>query len=237
MFPTTIGTCGPPLFRQHNLTSAGPAGDAEVIPMKVGQVNAVDPRVKRTRKLLADAFVALLFEKGFHTLSVQDVAERATVNRATFYAHFVDKYDLLDHVTSEWFREALTSKVAPTAPFTLGNLQVLIVTLLETLAQFHDQCHHGGRDLDRLIESKAQQELAAFLAEWLAPLPPSEVEQWLSRETAATVMSWAIFGAGVEWSRGAKTRTADEMAREVVALLTGGLTRALSVPARAKAGQ
>ncbi len=56
-------------------------------------VNANDPRVKRTRQLLLQAFMALLEEKQhIYSISVQDIAERATVNRATFYAHFEDKY-------------------------------------------------------------------------------------------------------------------------------------------------
>jgi hypothetical protein len=61
-------------------------------------MNEADPRVKRTRKLLRDAFVALLAERRFHRISVQDIAERATVNRASFYAPFVDKCELLDDV-------------------------------------------------------------------------------------------------------------------------------------------
>jgi AcrR family transcriptional regulator len=47
----------------------------------------MDPRVRRTRKLLQDALRSLLFERRFSRISVQDIAERATVNRATFYAH------------------------------------------------------------------------------------------------------------------------------------------------------
>ena len=57
-------------------------------------VNEADPRVKRTRKLLQDALLELLAEKSFDAITVQDIAERSTINRATFYAHFVDKYDL-----------------------------------------------------------------------------------------------------------------------------------------------
>ena len=48
-------------------------------------VDANDPRVKRTRQLLLQAFWALLEEKqNIHSISVQEIAERATVNRATF---------------------------------------------------------------------------------------------------------------------------------------------------------
>jgi AcrR family transcriptional regulator len=44
----------------------------------------LDPRVVRTRQLLRDALVSLIAEKGFDALTVQDIADRATLNRATF---------------------------------------------------------------------------------------------------------------------------------------------------------
>src|SRR6266849_3955451 len=74
----------------------------------------VDPRVKRTRQLLQQAFLELFREKSFASITVQDIAERATVNRATFYAHFEDKYALLDSMIREQFQQVAASKL-PTA--------------------------------------------------------------------------------------------------------------------------
>jgi AcrR family transcriptional regulator len=54
-----------------------------------------DRRVQRTRQLLRAALFSLIQEKGFETLSVQDIIDRANVGRATFYAHFENKEDLL----------------------------------------------------------------------------------------------------------------------------------------------
>jgi AcrR family transcriptional regulator len=54
-----------------------------------------DRRVQRTRQLLLDALLALVQERGFDSVTVQDVIDRANVGRATFYAHFDDKEDLL----------------------------------------------------------------------------------------------------------------------------------------------
>jgi len=56
---------------------------------------AEDLRVRRTRKLLQRAFIELTIEKGFADVTVRDIAERAMVNRSTFYRHYLDKYDLL----------------------------------------------------------------------------------------------------------------------------------------------
>ena len=55
-----------------------------------------DPRVQRTRKLLQSALGKLLKEKGLEDISVQDIADAATLNRATFYDHYNDKFALLE---------------------------------------------------------------------------------------------------------------------------------------------
>src|SRR5215472_17564707 len=54
-----------------------------------------DRRVRRTQRLLREALVSLIREKGFEGLSVQEIIDRANVGRATFYAHFDNKDDLL----------------------------------------------------------------------------------------------------------------------------------------------
>ena len=60
----------------------------------------VDPRIIRTKKLLVEAFQEVSREKNVSNYC-KDITERATVNRATFYAHFTDKYDILDYTLSE----------------------------------------------------------------------------------------------------------------------------------------
>ncbi len=54
-----------------------------------------DRRVARTRNLLQDALTALIVEKGYDPITVQDILDKANVGRSTFYAHFKDKQDLL----------------------------------------------------------------------------------------------------------------------------------------------
>ena len=60
-----------------------------------------DLRVRRTRKMLQQAFLEGTTEKGFAALTVRDITERAMVNRSTFYRHYLDKYDLLEHYLNE----------------------------------------------------------------------------------------------------------------------------------------
>lgn len=54
-----------------------------------------DRRVQRTQQLLRSALFALIQERGFEGISVQEIIDRANVGRATFYAHFDNKEDLL----------------------------------------------------------------------------------------------------------------------------------------------
>lgn len=56
---------------------------------------ATDRRVQRTQRLLRDALVTLVIEKGWDEISIQDVCDRADVGRSTFYSHFADREELL----------------------------------------------------------------------------------------------------------------------------------------------
>jgi AcrR family transcriptional regulator len=60
-----------------------------------------DRRVQKTRQALQNALIELILEKGYDTVMVQDILDRANVGRSTFYAHYQDKDDLLmNHLES-----------------------------------------------------------------------------------------------------------------------------------------
>jgi AcrR family transcriptional regulator len=65
----------------------------------------VDPRVLRTRQLLKDAFVELLQEMNIEKISVNRIAERATINRVTFYLHYRDIPDMLEKMADEMIED------------------------------------------------------------------------------------------------------------------------------------
>ena len=185
-------------------------------------MNEADPRVKRTHKLLHDSLSSLLAERSFHAITVRDIAERANVNRATFYHHFEDKHVLLDSLVLEWFQQKLRRRVSTQSSFNLGDLRVVIVTVLESVAGFHG-CKKG-RDIYPLVEAKLQKGLQEFIMEWMGQHPAGGDPPQTPQETVATVLSWAIFGAGIEWCRGPRTISADELGEQVQDLLTHGLS-------------
>ncbi|HXW82729.1 MAG TPA: helix-turn-helix domain-containing protein, partial [Acidimicrobiales bacterium] len=75
-----------------------------------------DRRVRRTERALREAFVSLVLERGYDKVSVEDITERADVARATFYAHFASKEELLTVVFNQLVDDLmprLTLKVGP----------------------------------------------------------------------------------------------------------------------------
>lgn len=67
----------------------------------------VDPRVRRTRRMLRDALVSLILEKDFASISIKDVTERAEVAYITFFRHFESLDQLLMEVLEEGLAELL----------------------------------------------------------------------------------------------------------------------------------
>jgi AcrR family transcriptional regulator len=63
-----------------------------------------DRRKRRTKRLLAEALLALIQEKPYDSLTIQDITDRADVGRATFYMHYRDKEDLLSDALVQHYR-------------------------------------------------------------------------------------------------------------------------------------
>ena len=74
-------------------------------------INENDPRVIKTRRLLLDSFVVLVRKKDFTSISVKDITDSAQVNRATFYAHFQDKYDILEYMVIDTFMNLISKRI------------------------------------------------------------------------------------------------------------------------------
>ncbi|MCI2924717.1 TetR family transcriptional regulator [Mycobacteroides abscessus subsp. abscessus] len=82
-------------------------------------MNNQDLRVQRTKKALITTFSDLLETKSFENITIQDLCEKANVRRSTFYRHFNDKYDLLNHIVGtliEYFRTLHLPEIDPKDP-------------------------------------------------------------------------------------------------------------------------
>ena len=75
---------------------------------------AKDLRVRRSRKYLRDALIDLIEERGFDSLTVGEITERAMVSRATFYRLYQDKYDLVEQIYAEATKALFDAVSEPT---------------------------------------------------------------------------------------------------------------------------
>ena len=183
-----------------------------------------DPRVKRTRGLIVRAFGELVAEKGHRGLSVQEIARRATVNRATFYDHFRDQYELSDYFISEAFQEALRRRLPERPGLDEESLRALVLSTCDFLSDLETGCRHSDRQFWPLIEAQVASELYEMLLGWIEAAPQEANGRPAAPEITASVVGWAIFGAGVRWSRGGVPESKERFADQVLSVIAEGLS-------------
>lgn len=186
-----------------------------------------DPRVKRTRQLLQQAFTDLMREKSFQAISVQDIAERATVNRATFYAHFDDKFALIDYCMRDQFRQMLAQRLVTSRTLTPRALRDLFLVVCEYITLTHSDCHPADMQFDLFFENVVQQEVATVLHGWIATSTPSVPADRPLRDTVPTVVSWSLLGAVMEWHKAGAHQPAGALADQVIGVLMEGVRRVI----------
>ena len=183
------------------------------------QINLDDPRVKRTRQLLHEAFISLMMERRFRDITVQEIADRATVNRATFYAHFEDKFDLLDSAIRDRFKQELAARMPNASVWSEDHLRLLIIIVFECVAMITHECKPSDRDFAPYRERAIQEETEAILLGWMRQPAFPSAPAGVAPNTLAMVWSWAIFGAATQWSRSERRISADELARQITLTL------------------
>lgn len=186
----------------------------------VTEEERLDPRVKRTRNLILNAFEELLPERGFQSLTVQDITDKAEINRATFYAHFADKYALLDQSIRQTFRQELEKRTLNACHYTDENLRMLIVAVCGFVSHAHAHCKTAQPQFESLVETQVKKQLQELLQMWLE----KEVTN-VDAKTAATAASWAIYGLVSQWSheREGERPPAEQFADQVFPLIAANL--------------
>ncbi len=170
-----------------------------------------DLRVVRTRKMLRDAMIALAIQKGFTAITVNDIVELAMVNRATFYRHYQDKYDLVESYLDELYAELNVTPAPPPSP---GEPNPRLVKLFEHIrdnAPFYRAMlgPHGysgfGERIRRLTEATLQ-------ARWQAS-PLAEQRSHMPTPMLLSYLAHASYGALVWWLEGGLSHSPEQMAR------------------------
>ena len=186
--------------------------------LNLPQEEKLDPRVKRTRSLVLQSFNSLLAEKSFDAITVQDVTEKAEINRATFYKHYVDKYALLDEWVQQQFRFEIESRVLNACHYTPENLRVLILTVCEFISRVRTDCAQSQRQFEPLIEKQVKNQIYELLNIWLGKMKAP-----ISTEIPATVATWAIYGLASLWSHEKKRPPLEKFVDEALPLVAVNL--------------
>jgi AcrR family transcriptional regulator len=89
-------------------------------------------RLRRTQKLLREALIDVIEERGFEALTIGEVTERAMVSRAAFYRNYRDKYDLVEQV----FEEAMSALLSAVGELGSAHPTEIWVTFFEHIAAY-----------------------------------------------------------------------------------------------------
>src|SRR6187402_2026282 len=104
----------------------------------------VDPRIRRTRLSLQQALEKLLDEREFEKISVQDIAEAAAVNRATFYDHYPDKFALLECMVGTQFQELLAQRGVIFDGSCASALRAIVLGVCDYVASRPTRCERSA---------------------------------------------------------------------------------------------
>jgi AcrR family transcriptional regulator len=176
----------------------------------------LDPRIRRTRLLLQEALGKLLETKDFDKISVQDIAEAATVNRATFYDHYTDKFALLECMVGTRFGELLEARGVRFDGGCVSALRAMILGVCDYLAAAPRMACERQLQLEPHVEAAVIAVVRRMILEGLEKHPPVE---GVSPAMLAATLSWAMYGAAKEWVRTPDHGTSDEAAETVMQLV------------------
>lgn len=160
-----------------------------------------DRRSRRSRRLIVEALLALMLEKRFERITVQEIIDRADVGRTTFYAQFRNKEDVLEseleRVFSLLHAEHLASTAEP-AEHLLPSLglfrhvqehQAFYPALIRGLAS---DPHYLA--VQRSLRDRAAQQLACVAGSRKLTVPPEIVAEYLSGALLTLVHWWLDHG-------------------------------------------
>ena len=127
--------------------------------MPILTTTKVDPRIIRTKKLLVEAFQEVSREKKMSQITVKNITERATVNRATFYAHFTDKYDILDYTLSETILKDLNDTLAISDMINEAVITNLFISIANYMVEVQDSCKMNSETFCNQAHQRINNEL------------------------------------------------------------------------------
>lgn len=185
--------------------------------------NKYDPRVKRTRQLLQDAFISLVKEKDFETITIRDITEKATVNRATFYAHFTDKFAILESMINESFMAIITPRISGHVVLNEETIENIFLAICDFHKDLSASCKRSysslGLEFEIRIKEKIQTIILSFINKDKMLSSPNAQ---LLINTASIMLSWGMYGAAYAWNKEGRVLTAESFVKQTMPLVMNG---------------
>jgi len=193
---------------------------------------AEDRRVQRTRTLLLDALLDLIAEKGYAAVTVQDIVDRANVGRSTFYAHFLDKRELLLSGVNGLLM-FLAQQATAAAPSDESRTRLLGFSL-----PLFQHIQRNFRFCRALINTQSGTIVEPRILQLLADLVRAEIAAHVPRGTTPAlpfdiVVQYtvsALLGLLTWWMDQELPCSAEEIDRHFRALTIPGISAALELP-------
>jgi AcrR family transcriptional regulator len=177
------------------------------------ETETTDPRILRSRRMLMDALAKLLIKQEFQDISVQEIADEAALNRATFYLHYADKNALLQAMTGARFRDLLERR-AITFNDCHGALRAIALGVCDYLAETTGCPAQLARiPLEGSIIPVVEEMFRDGLA--LHGIAPG-----VDAALLATTAAWAVFGAARRWFQTPDRIPAEEMAARIETMVS-----------------
>ena len=154
--------------------------------------------MRRTRQLLQGALCSLLRKKNFDEISVQDITGAATVNRATFYDHYTDKFALLDALVESGFHQLIDRRDVRYEGSCSNAAQGIIRAACDYVIESREKHLIHQSAFQPLVDAAIVQAIRRVL---VAGMPKNSAKASPSSEMIATAASGAIYGAVKEWAQ------------------------------------
>ena len=168
-------------------------------------MNLEDPRVLRTRQLIRDSFREMLRSKGFDAITIKDVAHKATINRATYYGHYEDKYALLDETIEQAFNDMIPEEVRYANEFNNEICDQLILMTHRYIVDFHQLCRMSSREFAKIVDEKIKKMLEQTIESVFLKEATRQTIVHHRIKILSAMTSSAIYGAAYSWFRDSAT--------------------------------
>jgi AcrR family transcriptional regulator len=175
-------------------------------------VQSTDPRIIRSRRMLMAALARLLEYKEFHDISIQEIADEATLNRATFYLHYPDKNALLQAMTAARFSDLIGRRGLAFSDCD-GALRAIALGVCDYLTE-STSCP------SQLVKMPLEKSIIPVVEGMFREgAQKHAMRPGVDPELLAATVAWAIFGAARLWYQTLDRIPAEEMAAKIEAMV------------------